>query len=278
MLSHYHSSALATLPALEKTYGCNLYNGPCSIKGEEKQPFKRIKISRKQALDPFSDNKFKVELINDLSEDKRITVYRYGPLVDLCRGPHIPNTSFVRAFECLKLQKCIWELSSLRDRDEEMTKKWWDLNNEVVKTKDVKNEKIKHLEEVNKTRDDEILKQKLETKQWNKMTKDTVLFWLEMSIGKTRKDLDDCRMATYLDHGFLKVCLIAGNYHLVHRELDEALCSYKKCFDSGMVCLDRRLTIEASDGLQSVEDDGLTEESSYTCVHLMPTGTAYLAS
>lgn len=36
--------------------------------------------------------------------DKTITVYRCGPLVDLCRGPHIPNTSFVKAFSCLKVK------------------------------------------------------------------------------------------------------------------------------------------------------------------------------
>lgn len=30
-------------------------------------------------------------------------MYRCGPLVDLCRGPHIPNTSFVKAFSCLKV-------------------------------------------------------------------------------------------------------------------------------------------------------------------------------
>lgn len=44
-----------------------------------------------------------VEIINELPEDKTITVYRCGPLVDLCRGPHIPNTSFVKAFACLKV-------------------------------------------------------------------------------------------------------------------------------------------------------------------------------
>ena len=46
---------------------------------------------------------YQVEIINDLPEDKTITVYRCGPLVDLCRGPHIPNTSFVKAFACLKV-------------------------------------------------------------------------------------------------------------------------------------------------------------------------------
>ena len=45
-----------------------------------------------------------VKIINDLPEDKTIIVYRCGPLVDLCRGPHIPNTSFVKAFCCLKVR------------------------------------------------------------------------------------------------------------------------------------------------------------------------------
>ncbi|KAL8100691.1 hypothetical protein AgCh_032808 [Apium graveolens] len=74
----------------------------------EKQPFERIEVSRAQALDMFSENKFKVEIINNLPEDKAITVYRCGPLVDLCRGPHIPNTSFVKAFACMKVSSAYW--------------------------------------------------------------------------------------------------------------------------------------------------------------------------
>ncbi|AQK63974.1 Threonine--tRNA ligase mitochondrial 1 [Zea mays] len=56
----------------------------------------------------FAENEFKVEIINELPEDKTITVYRCGPLVDLCRGPHIPNTSFVKAFACLKASSSYW--------------------------------------------------------------------------------------------------------------------------------------------------------------------------
>ena len=56
-----------------------------------------------------------VELINELPDDKTITVYRCGPLVDLCRGPHIPNTSFVKAFKCLKVQ--IWHQKMLKMND-----------------------------------------------------------------------------------------------------------------------------------------------------------------
>ncbi|CAN1321087.1 Threonine--tRNA ligase, mitochondrial 1, partial [Linum perenne] len=51
---------------------------------------------------------YQVEIINDLPGDKTITVYRCGPLVDLCRGPHIPNTSSVKALACLKASSAYW--------------------------------------------------------------------------------------------------------------------------------------------------------------------------
>ncbi|XP_075476513.1 threonine--tRNA ligase, mitochondrial 1-like [Primulina tabacum] len=134
----WHSSAHILGESLEQTYGCRLCIGPCTTRGEgfyydafygdiglnedhfkqieaaakkavdEKQPFERIEVTRDQALDMFSDNLFKVEIIKDLPEDKTITVYRCGPLVDLCRGPHIPNTSFVKAFSCLKASSAYW--------------------------------------------------------------------------------------------------------------------------------------------------------------------------
>ncbi|CAK9182486.1 unnamed protein product [Ilex paraguariensis] len=134
----WHSSAHILGQSVEVTYGCKLCIGPCTTRGEgfyydafygelglnedhfeqmesaakkavaEKQPFERIEVSREQALEMFAENKFKVEIINELPEDKTITVYRCGPLVDLCRGPHIPNTSFVKAFACLKASSAYW--------------------------------------------------------------------------------------------------------------------------------------------------------------------------
>lgn len=134
----WHSSAHILGESLEMEYGCKLCIGPCTTRGEgfyydafydditlnedefkkinaqatkaasEKQPFERIEVSRQQALEMFSDNPFKVEIIKELPEDKTITVYRCGPLVDLCRGPHIPNTSHVKAFACLKASASYW--------------------------------------------------------------------------------------------------------------------------------------------------------------------------
>lgn len=141
----WHSSAHILGEALEREYGCKLCIGPCTTRGEgfyydgyyddltlnedhfgqiksqankavaEKQPFERIEISRAQALEMFAENKFKVEIINELPEDKTITVYRCGPLVDLCRGPHIPNTSFVKAFACLRASSSYWRGKSDRE-------------------------------------------------------------------------------------------------------------------------------------------------------------------
>ncbi|MCL7029143.1 hypothetical protein MKW94_002237 [Papaver nudicaule] len=134
----WHSSAHILGAGLERLYGCKLCIGPCTTRGEgfyydafygdlglnedhfkiieqeakkavtEKQPFERIEVTRQQALEMFSENNFKVEIINELPEDKTITVYRCGPLVDLCRGPHIPNTSFVKEMACLKASSAYW--------------------------------------------------------------------------------------------------------------------------------------------------------------------------
>ncbi|XP_064948856.1 threonine--tRNA ligase, mitochondrial 1-like [Musa acuminata AAA Group] len=141
----WHSSAHILGQSLEMEYGCKLCIGPCTTRGEgfyydafydeltlneehfnqiqsraskavgEKQPFERIEVSREQALEMFAENKFKVEIINELPEDKTITVYRCGPLVDLCRGPHIPNTSFVKAIACLKASSSYWRGKSERE-------------------------------------------------------------------------------------------------------------------------------------------------------------------
>ncbi|KAI3899749.1 hypothetical protein MKW92_040424 [Papaver armeniacum] len=131
----WHSSAHILGRALERQYGCKLCTGPCASRGhegfyydafygdlglneddlksveravkkaiKEKQPFERIEVTREQALVMFSENKFKA-----------ITVYRCGPLVDLCSGPHIPNTSFVEAFSCLKASSAYWKGNKERE-------------------------------------------------------------------------------------------------------------------------------------------------------------------
>ena len=58
-----------------------------------KEDWTRLVVSKKEALEMFKDQKFKIELINDLPEDETITVYKTGDdFMDLCSGPHIENS------------------------------------------------------------------------------------------------------------------------------------------------------------------------------------------
>ncbi|KAK9291049.1 hypothetical protein L1049_009233 [Liquidambar formosana] len=75
-----------------------------------------------------------------------------------------------------------------------------------------------------------------------------------MSLGRMREAIGDCMMAAALDPNFLKVQMRAANYHLTLGEVEDALQLFNKCLESGgVVCLDRRIIIEASDGLQKAQ-------------------------
>jgi threonyl-tRNA synthetase len=74
----------------------------------EKLTFERSVLSKAEALSLFKDEPYKVELINDLPEEETITCYRIGEFVDLCRGPHLPNTGMLKAFKLLRLAGAYW--------------------------------------------------------------------------------------------------------------------------------------------------------------------------
>lgn len=76
---------------------------------KEKNPFVRKSVSKKDALSYFNEKKdpYKLELINDL-EDGTITFYTQGNFTDLCRGPHIPDTGFIKAVKLLSIAGAYW--------------------------------------------------------------------------------------------------------------------------------------------------------------------------
>jgi threonyl-tRNA synthetase len=75
----------------------------------EKQTFDRKEVSKSEALDYFGKkgDEYKIELINDL-EDGEITFYNSGYFTDLCRGPHIPDTSPIKAVKLMKVAGAYW--------------------------------------------------------------------------------------------------------------------------------------------------------------------------
>ncbi len=75
----------------------------------EKQTYDRVDVSKADAISYF-DNKgdeYKLELISEL-KDGEITFYKSGTFTDLCRGPHIPNTGFIKAIKLTKVAGAYW--------------------------------------------------------------------------------------------------------------------------------------------------------------------------
>lgn len=70
--------------------------------------FERKEVSRKEALEIFNDNPYKIEMINELPEGEKISIYTSGTLIDLCKGPHVPSTSYLKAAKLLKVGSSYW--------------------------------------------------------------------------------------------------------------------------------------------------------------------------
>ncbi|KAI8818001.1 uncharacterized protein EV422DRAFT_539623 [Fimicolochytrium jonesii] len=127
---YWHSSAHVLGEACELHYGCHLCLGPPLEDGfyyemgmdrsvqptdypaldtlakkaiKEKQPFERLVMTKEQLLEMFKHNKYKQHFIdNKVPDGTSSTVYRCGPLIDLCLGPHIPHTGRIKAFAVTK--------------------------------------------------------------------------------------------------------------------------------------------------------------------------------
>ncbi len=75
----------------------------------QKQSFQRKEVSKAEALDHFTrkQDEYKLELISDL-QDGEISFYESGSFTDLCRGPHLPDTSPIKAIKLLNIAGAYW--------------------------------------------------------------------------------------------------------------------------------------------------------------------------
>ena len=77
---------------------------------KENLPIEKVLMERQEALDFFAakQEKYKVELINDLPEDAVISAYKQGEFTDLCAGPHLASTGKVKAFKLQSIAGAYW--------------------------------------------------------------------------------------------------------------------------------------------------------------------------
>jgi len=72
-----------------------------------KIPFERKDVSKSEALELYKDEPYKLEIISEL-EDDTVSLYTQGDFTDLCRGPHLPHTGFIKAIKLMKVSGAYW--------------------------------------------------------------------------------------------------------------------------------------------------------------------------
>lgn len=74
----------------------------------ENHPIERRVVSREEAKSFFSEDPYKLELIDAIPEDENVTLYSQGEFTDLCRGVHVPSTSKIKEFKLLSTAGAYW--------------------------------------------------------------------------------------------------------------------------------------------------------------------------
>lgn len=72
------------------------------------EPIVRKEVSKAEALEMFKNDVYKEELINELEDGVVISVYQQGNSCDLCRGPHVANTKWLKNFKLLSVSGAYW--------------------------------------------------------------------------------------------------------------------------------------------------------------------------
>merc|ERR1711962_928371 len=136
----WHSSAHVLGEAMERVYGGHLCYGPPIDQGfyydmhssdykvsdtdfkvlddlvkgivKEKQPFERLEMKKADLLEMFKYNEFKLRILNEKVKTETTTVYRCGPLIDLCLGPQARHTGKIKSMAVTKNSATYWEGNS----------------------------------------------------------------------------------------------------------------------------------------------------------------------
>ena len=119
ILRLYKDAKLTIGPAIEDGFYYDIDMGPVSeedfakIEAEIKKiikaklPIYRKEMSKAEAMEFYKDEPYKQEMISEL-EDGTISFYEQGEFTDLCRGPHVPHTGFVKAIKLIKVSGAYW--------------------------------------------------------------------------------------------------------------------------------------------------------------------------
>lgn len=162
-----------------------------------KEPLVRKEVAKAEALKTFKDkgDQYKCELIEDL-EDGTITFYTNGSFTDLCRGPHLPNTSPIKAIKLMSVAGAYW-------RGDEKNKMLTRIYGITFPKKSLLDEYLALLEEAKK-RDHRKLGKELELFAFSQRVGQGLPLWLPKGAA-LRERLENFLRAVQKDYGYEQV-------------------------------------------------------------------------
>ena len=109
-------------------------------------PVERSTMLRDDAIKFFSDmgEAYKAEIIESIPEGEELSLYRQGEFIDLCRGPHVPSTSKIKAFKLMKLAGAYWRGDSNNEMLQRIYGTCW-ANKKDLKKYNGRNKSVKTL-------------------------------------------------------------------------------------------------------------------------------------
>jgi threonyl-tRNA synthetase len=159
----------------------------------EKHPFVREEVSRREAEQRFADDPLKLERLSELGEDEVISVYTDGPFVDLCRGPHVPDTSYLKHFRLLHTAGAYWRGDERRQMLQRIyATAWW-------KKEDL--EAYLHRIEEAKRRDHRVLAQQLDLYSVDQRVGPGLILWHPRGA-VIRQEIENFERDLILRHGY----------------------------------------------------------------------------
>ncbi|MXX55487.1 MAG: threonine--tRNA ligase [Gemmatimonadetes bacterium] len=160
---------------------------------EADHPFERRIVSREEARELFSDDHLKLERLDEFDDGEVITVYRDGPFLDLCRGPHIPSTGRLRHFKLLSAAGAYWR----GDERRQMLQRIY--GTAFFQRKDMRKH-LHRLEEAKK-RDHRVLGKRLDLFSIQEEVGPGLVLW-HPNGGRVRRIVEDFLRDTLVEHGY----------------------------------------------------------------------------
>lgn len=159
----------------------------------EKYPFVREEVSQNEARKKFADDPLKLERLSEFSDDEIISTYTDGPFIDLCRGPHVPDTSYLKHFKLLHTAGAYWR----GDEHRQMLQRIYAT---AFFSKDDLDEHLRRLEEA-KRRDHRLLGQQLDLYSTDQRVGPGLILWHPRGA-IVRNEIETYERDLILRHGY----------------------------------------------------------------------------